>query len=162
MIVYDDLLALNYLLTRPEVDPQRIAVTGASLGGTRSTWLAALDERIKVVAPVVQYTRYQNLIADGNLNCHSFYYYVPAILKAGLDMEALAALAAPRPQLVLVGDSDPLSPPDGLPIITDFTRAVYRLYGAESHFQPHIYAGLDHVYTLEMFDTLLEFLAQNL
>ena len=119
MIVYDDLLALNYLLTRPEVDPARVAVTGASIGGSRTTWLAALDDRIKVVAPVIQYTRYQNLIANGNLNGHSIYYYVPGVLKAGMDMEVLVALAAPRPQIVLIGGVDPLSPSDGITIIND-------------------------------------------
>ncbi len=162
MMVYDDLLALNYLLSRPEVDPKRIAVTGASMGGSRATWLSALDERIKVTAPVVQYTRYQNLLASGNVNRHGFYYYVPGVLHAGLDMEAITALTAPRPQIVLAGGDDALSPLDGIQLITEFTRGVYRLYGAEAHYETHIYPGLGHVYTLEMFDTLLDFLGRYL
>jgi len=162
MIVHDDWLALNYLLSRPEVDPDRVAVTGASMGGSRATWLAALDERIRVVAPVVQFTRYQNLIASGGLNGHSFYYYVPGVLKAGLDMEGIVALAAPRPQLVMVGDQDRLSPPDGIRAISDYAREVYRLYGAESHFDALVYAGLGHVYTPAMFATLLDFFGQHL
>lgn len=162
MMVYDDWLALNYLMTRPEVDPARIAITGASLGGSRSTWLGALDERIKVVAPVVQYARYQNLLATGGISHHSFYYYVPGALKSGLDMEALAAVVAPRPQIALVGGNDPLSPPEGITIINDFTRAVYRLYGAEDRFAPHVYDGLAHEYTAAMFDTLLAFLRRHL
>jgi dienelactone hydrolase len=162
MIFYDDLLALNYLLTRPEIDPARVAVTGASLGASRTTWLAAMDDRIKIAIPVSQLTRYQNLIGTGELNQHSIYYYVPGVLKAGLDMEALVALVAPRLQLILAGGSDALSPPEGIPIITDFARAVYRLYGAEENFQPRIYPELGHVYTTEMFATLLDFLEQHL
>lgn len=162
MMLHDDLLALNYLLSRPEVDPTRIAVTGASMGGSRATWLSALDERIKVTAPVVQYTRYQNLVASGDVNRHGFYYYVPGVLRAGLEMEAITALTAPRPQLVLVGGDDPLSPPDGIQIITDFTRKVYRLYDAEARYETYIYPGLGHVYSLEMFDTLLAFLERYL
>ena len=130
MIVHDDLLALNYLLSRPDVDPARVAVTGASMGGSRSTWIAALDDRVKVVAPVIQYTRYQNLLAAGGLSGHSFYYYVPGALKLGFDMEAMVALVAPRPQIVLVGDSDPLSPADGIIEINTFAHSIYRLYGA--------------------------------
>lgn len=162
MIVYDDLLALNYLLSRPDVDPNRVAVTGASLGGSRTTWLAALDDRIKVAAPVIQYTRYQNLILTGDLNRHSIYYYVPGILKAGLDMEAIVGLVAPRPQIVLVGGADPLSPPEGIRMINEFASAVYRLYGAEDHFQPHVYPGQGHAYTPDMFERLLEFLKVHL
>jgi dienelactone hydrolase len=162
MMVYDDLLALNYLLTRPDIDPTRIAITGASMGGSRATWLAAIDERIKVIAPVVQYTRYQNFLASGEVNHHSFYYYVPGVLEAGLDMEAIVALSAPRPQIVLVGDSDVLSPADGIQMISDFTREVYRLYNADSHFEPHVYEGLAHVYTVEMFETMLAFFERYL
>lgn len=162
MIVHDDLLAFNYLLSRPDVDPARVAVTGASMGGSRATWLAALDDRVKVVAPVIQYTRYQNLLASGGLNRHSFYYYVPGALKLGFDMESLVALVAPRPQIVLVGDSDPLSPFDGVEIITSFVQQVYRLYGALDHFEPHVYAGIDHHYTLEMFQQLTVFLKRHL
>jgi hypothetical protein len=102
------------------------------------------------------------LIASGEINRHSIYYYVPGVLKAGLDMEALIALVAPRPQIVLCGGDDALSPPDGIPILSDFTRAVYHVYGAEGYFEPHIYPGLDHVYTVEMFTELLAFLKKHL
>src|SRR4029079_8308222 len=47
MIVRDDILALNYLCSRPEVDSARIGVTGISMGATRTWWLMALDERPK-------------------------------------------------------------------------------------------------------------------
>ena len=98
MMVRDDLLALNYLASRPEVDPARIAATGMSLGASRSTWVAALDERIKVCIPVAQMTRYQDYAAQGDYSGHGFYYYVPGILKSGIDMEIIASLAAPRAQ----------------------------------------------------------------
>ena len=162
--------AMQPVRLRPGLQPRLIVPT---VGG----WLAhdacgvrplleggriGVDLDVHISVPVAQLTRYQNLIGTGELNQHSFYYYVPGFLKAGLDMEALVALVAPRRQVILAGGSDPLSPPDGIPIITDFTRAVYRLYGAEDHFQPHIYPELDHVYTVEMFTTLLDYLEQHL
>ena len=73
-------------------------------------------------------------------------------------MEAIVALVAPRSQIVLVGDSDPLSPADGIIEINTFTHAIYRLYDAADRFEPHVYAGLDHHYTPEMFAALLKFL----
>src|SRR5512134_3394593 len=54
MMLRDDLLALNYLLSLPQVDPARVGTTGMSLGGSRATWLAALDDRLKVVIPIAQ------------------------------------------------------------------------------------------------------------
>ena len=50
-MVWDGMRALDYLLTRPDVDAARIAVTGTSGGGFQSLYLGALDERIGVVAP---------------------------------------------------------------------------------------------------------------
>jgi dienelactone hydrolase len=162
MMVRDDLLALNYLASRPEVDAERIAVTGMSLGGSRTTWLAALDERLKVVVPIAQMTRYADFAATGNYNLHSIYYYVPGFLKAGLDMEILTSLVAPRRQMILIGDSDPLSPVDGVRKIVDFTQQIYALYGASEQFQPKIYPGIAHKFTQEMFAALLDCLKTRL
>ena len=67
MMIHDDLSALAYLRSRPEVDESRIGATGMSLGGSRSTWLAALDETIKAVAPISQMTRYRDFADNGTL-----------------------------------------------------------------------------------------------
>ena len=73
MMVRDDLLALNYLVTRPEVDATRIGVTGMSLGASRTTWLAALDDRLQVIVPVAQMTRYHEFAQAGKYNFHGIY-----------------------------------------------------------------------------------------
>lgn len=49
--IWDGMRAIDYLLTRPDVDPDRISITGTSGGGTQTTLIAALDPRIKVVVP---------------------------------------------------------------------------------------------------------------
>lgn len=161
MIVRDDRLALNYLLARPEVDTSRVVATGMSLGGSRATWLAALDERIAAVIPVAQMTRYTDFAAAGNYNLHSVYYYVPNALRSGRDMEILTALVAPRPQRILIGDADPLSPLVGVQKIDAFTQQVYALYGASERFETRYYAGVAHAYTPEMYADMLALLKQD-
>jgi dienelactone hydrolase len=162
MMVRDDLLALNTLLSRPEVDAARVGTTGMSLGGSRATWVGALDERIKVTVPVAQYTRYADFAATGHYNGHGIYYYLPGFLKTGMDMEIVTSLTAPRTQMFMIGDSDPLSPLSGIQMIDQFTRQVYALYGAEDRYEGHIYPGMAHKYTAAMFAYLLAFLKVNL
>ncbi len=156
MMVRDDILALNYLLTRPEVDPGRIGVTGMSLGGSRTTWLGALDERPLVLVPVGQMTRYRDFAATGRYNLHSIYYYLPGVLKSDLDMEHLVALAAPRFQAILIGDEDPLSPLAGIRTVLDYARHVYGLYEAGDHLEAQIESGVGHQYTPTMFSKMLD------
>ena len=48
---WDGIRAIDYLLTRPEVDPNRIGVTGLSGGGTQSSYIGAIDQRVAAVAP---------------------------------------------------------------------------------------------------------------
>lgn len=162
MIVRDDMLALNYLLSRPEVDASRIGVTGMSLGGSRTTWLGALDERPRVLVPVAQMTRYRDFAATGHYGGHSVYYYLPGALKSSLDMEHLAALAAPRSQAILIGDSDPLSPLVGIHKVLDYAQHVYSLYGAADQLQASIEPGIPHAYTPTMFSTMLSTLNRAL
>ena len=80
MMIHDDLCALAYLRSRPEVDESRIGATGMSLGASRSTWVAALDETIKAVAPISQMTRYRDFADNGHYRLHSIYYFVPGVL----------------------------------------------------------------------------------
>jgi dienelactone hydrolase len=150
MMVRDDLLALNYLITHPQVDSRRIGVTGMSLGGSRATWLSALDDRFKVTIPVAQMTRYADFAATGKYHHHSFYYYVPGALKAGFDMEHIVSLTAPRYQRILIGNADPLSPFSGVQTIETHTRQIYSLYDAAANFDSIIYDGIAHKYTPEM------------
>ncbi len=158
MMVRDDRLALNYLLSRPEVDPARIATTGMSMGSTRSWWLAALDERISAVISVGCLTRYQNLIRAGRCRNHGIYYYVPNMLREQIDIESVVGLIAPRPHLTLTGDEDMGSPPDGVRTINEFQTRLYRLYGAEERFRGLLYEGVGHDYTEAMWAETLAWL----
>ena len=161
MILRDDLIALDYLATRSEVDPRRIGVTGMSMGATRAWWLMGLDERLKTGVPICCLTRYRNLIEHELLKAHGIYYFVPNLLNH-FDTEAIVALIAPRPVLFLDGDQDATSPADGIHSIEAAVRPVFQLYGAEAAFQSVVYAGQGHTYTPEMWARTLEWMDERL
>ena len=161
MILRDDLMALDYLVSRPEVAADRIGVMGMSMGATRTWWLMALDERLKTGVSICCLTRYQNLIEHEALKAHGIYYFVPNLLNH-FDTEAIVALIAPRPVLFLDGDQDATAPPDGIRTIQAAVRPVYRLYSKEADFQSTIYPGQGHLYTPEMWTRTLEWMDARL
>jgi dienelactone hydrolase len=163
MIVRDDLIALDYLCSRPEVDASRIAVTGISMGATRTWWIMALDERPKTGIAVACLTRYQDLIAIQQLKAHGIYYFVPGMLKH-FDTEAVVALAAPGPMLFMTGEKDAGSPADGVRKIESAVSKVYALYGEQSarDFRSVLYPDLGHVYTPEMWAETNKWLTEKL
>jgi dienelactone hydrolase len=161
MMLRDDRLALDYLISRPEIDTDRIGVTGISMGATRAWWLMALDERFRAGVAVACLTRYQDLIAAGGLNEHGIYYYVPGVL-AHFDTEAVVALAAPRPLLTLTGDQDPGSPLSGIRAIERKARQVYTLYEVPGSFESRVFPGVGHEYTPAMWTAMLEWFDQHL
>lgn len=147
--VRDDQIALDYLCSLPAVDPGRIGVTGMSMGSTRAWWLAAVDERVAATVGVACLTRYQNLIEHGNLRAHGLYYFTYGLLRH-FDTEGVLALIAPRPYLALTGDLDYGSPVDGIRVIEEKVRKVYRTVGAPERFRNVIYPDVGHTYTPEM------------
>lgn len=161
MLLRDDLMALDYLAVRPEVDPARIAVTGMSMGATRSWWLMALDERIKTGVAIACLTRYQNMIEHQAIHEHDIGYFVPNVLNH-FDMEAVVALIAPRPVLFQNGDQDNGSPVDGIRAINAAVQPAYQLYGKERDFESLIYAGQGHVYTPAMWEKTLAWMDEHL
>ncbi len=149
MFVRDDRIALDYLCGRAEVDPARIGATGMSMGSTRAWWLAAVDDRIAAVVAVSCLTRYQQLLAHGELRQHGVYYFVSGLLKR-FDIEAVVALVAPRPFLALTGELDAGSPADGIRIIDRIVSETYNNLGAQDRFRSILYPEIGHAYTREM------------
>jgi len=155
MMIRDDLIALDYLAARPEVDPRRIGVTGMSMGSTRAWWVAALDNRPAAAVCVCCLTRYQDLIATGRLREHGIYYFVPGLLRH-FDTEAVVALIAPRPLLTLSGELDGGSPVGGVNKINAFAQKVYDLSGNGDRFRGNVYPGVAHTYTPDMWREMLD------
>ena len=158
MMVYDSLRALDYLHTRDDVDPQRLATLGLSMGSTMAWWAAALDPRLKVCIDLCCLTDYQALIDTNNLDGHGLYYYVPALLKH-FTTSSINALIAPRPHLALAGDHDPLTPSPGLDRIDADLKRAYAHAGAPDAWklvrEPH-----GHFETAAMRAQIMAFLRQ--
>jgi hypothetical protein len=161
MMLRDEQCLLDYLQTRPEVDKDRIAATGMSMGCTRSWWLAAIDDRIQAIVGIACFTRYTELIAHGNLRAHGIYYFVPGVFKH-FDTEAVYALAAPRPMLMLSGDQDGGAPTDGIEVLEKKLTVVYSQYGKADRFRSVVYRNTGHEYLLEMKDEMVQWFDRHL
>ena len=134
MIVYDSLRALDYLLSRSDVDTQRIGTMGISMGSTMAWWTAALDTRIKVSVDMCCLTDFESLIEARGLDGHGIYYYVPSLLKH-FTTARINALIAPRAHLSLAGNYDRLTPPSGLDRVDRALTRVYEAEGAKDAWQ---------------------------
>jgi cephalosporin-C deacetylase-like acetyl esterase len=97
--IWDGIRALDYLLSRPEVDKTRIGATGNSGGGTHTTYLSALDDRIQVAAPSCYINSWRVLLdALGPQDAEQVF---PGWLKNGMDFPDFIYSFAPKPFLVL-------------------------------------------------------------
>lgn len=131
--------ALDYLQSRPEVDGDRLGVTGRSGGGAYSWWIAAIDERIKAAVPVAGITSLKNHIVDGTIEGHCDCMFM--VNSYGWDFAQVAALVAPRPLLISNTDKDRIFPLDGVVDVHRKTRRIYELYGAEKNLGLQITEG---------------------
>ena len=161
MLLRDDLIALDYLCARPEVDASRIGATGISMGATRTWWLMALDDRIRSGVAVACLTRYQDLIAAGGLKHHGIYYYVPGLLRH-FDTESVVACIAPRSLLCLNGDQDVGSPVAGIRSIEQQVSPAWGVTGAPLEFRSLVYPGVGHTYTPAMWSEMLDWFHRTL
>ena len=123
--------ALDYLTSLDVVDKNRLGVTGRSGGGAYSWWIATLDERIKVAAPVAGITDLQNHVVDGVVEGHCDCMY--HVNTYGWDFAQVAALVAPRPLLILNTDDDGIFPLDGVNRLFTKVRRIYELHGKKSN-----------------------------
>ena len=97
--IWDGMRALDYLLSRPEVDRERIGCTGNSGGGTHTAYLSALDDRIKVAAPSCYITSWQRLLESiGPQDAEQVF---PLFLKDEFDFPDYLYAFGPKPYLIL-------------------------------------------------------------
>ena len=123
--IWNAIRAVDFLASLDEVDPQRIAVTGESGGGTQAFFLTALDDRIALSVPAVMVSAYWfGCSCEGGLPVHRSADHFAS-------NPVIAALAAPRPMLLISDGKDwtAHTPEVEFP----FLRSIYRYFGAEDH-----------------------------
>jgi hypothetical protein len=160
MMVYDALKAIDYLVTRDDVDPERLATVGMSMGSSTAQWVGALDPRIKVVVDICCLTDWHTLVAVGGLKGHGIYYYVPDLLNHFTTTQ-MNALIAPRAHLSLAGTKDHLTPLAGLDVVDAGLKKVYAAAGAANQWRLSRY-DVGHQETPQMRDEIREWLAGKL
>jgi dienelactone hydrolase len=148
VMFWDDIRTVDYLLTRPEVDPHRIACVGLSVGGLRSAHLAALDDRIKAGVVVGWMCALLPLLKDHIVNTVGHTKLVPGLTR-WLDLPDVAAMAIPARLLVINGRQDGLFTVDGMEEAHHKIAAAYKKAGVPTHFRAHMY-DTPHQFNREM------------
>lgn len=132
VMIWDDIRTLDYLITRPEVDPERIACIGLSLGGFRSAYLSGIDPRIKCAVVVGWMSAYGKMLKR-HMVCHTWMLFIPGHYQY-LDLPDVVSMLAPNPLLVIHGKRDELFPPEGVEEAFEKISAVYEKLGAWQNF----------------------------
>ena len=150
--IWDMKRCIDYLQTRPEVDPERIGMMGLSQGGTMTTFTSALEPRIKaadIIAYVNPWERFRGNICGSQI--------VPQIFKY-FDTHDIAGMIAPRPLLVEMGVHDTCFPIEAMLTGFEGIRRIYRAAGVEDRLWSDVHPG-EHAFAAnkayEFFDRYL-------
>jgi len=142
---WDGIRALDYLLTRPEVDPKQVGLTGNSGGGTMTTWLAGVEQRWSMAAPSCFVTTFrrnlENELPADTEQCP------PRALALGLDHSDFLAALAPKPVIILTKEKDYFDVRGSEEALARLRR-LYKLLGAEHNVELFI-GPTHHGYTQE-------------
>ena len=127
---WDAVRALDYLVTREEVDTRHLGITGNSGGGTMTTWLCGLDDRWTMAAPSCFVTELRRNM-ENELGA-DMEQIPPRALALGLDHEDFLAALAPKPVIILAKEKDYFDA-RGNEAAYERLKRLYRLLGAEDH-----------------------------
>jgi hypothetical protein len=130
---------IDYLVSRDDVDADRIGVTGRSGGGAYSWWIAAMDTRVRVAAPTAGITNLRNHVVDGVIEGHCDCMF--HVNSRRWDFDRVAALVAPRPLLILNTEKDRIFPIDGVFSVYQSVRRLYEAVGAGDNIGLHVAEG---------------------
>jgi len=150
---------IDYLISRPDVDPDRIAVTGISGGGAATFWIAAADERAKVAVPVSGMADLPSYVSNRVINGHCDCMFLYNTFQ--WPWTRIAALIAPRPMLFTNSDQDSIFPMDANQRVINRLERVYSLYGASDFVDSVVSIG-GHAYRKDIRQAAFRFINMHL
>lgn len=119
---------IDYLVSRPDVDPDRIGVTGISGGGAATFWVSVADDRVKVAVPVSGMADLMSYVPNRVINGHCDCMFLYNTYQ--WHWTKIAGLIGPRPMLFVNSDADSIFPMDANERIINRLERLYSLFGA--------------------------------
>jgi dienelactone hydrolase len=133
---WDGIRAIDYLVSREEVDPERIGVTGISGGGTQTAYISAFDERVKAAAPTCYITGFRRLLESiGTQDAEQNFFHA---VKKGITHADFIVARAPKPTMIVATTRDIFSI-QGVYETYDEVKKAYKALGKEDN----IYLAVD-------------------
>ncbi len=139
LFIAEDLFALEYLCSRPDIDQERVGCCGLSGGGTRTNLLAGLDDRIRCSVTAGFMTTWRDFAINVNYT-HTWMIYIP-LLPRFMDYPEILGMRAPLPSLVLATDRDPLFTLEEVKRAAYILKSIYAKAGAADSFKFSLYRG---------------------
>lgn len=146
---------VDYLVSRPDVDPDRIAVTGISGGGAATFWVAAADARVKAAVPISGMADLAAYVPNRVVNGHCDCMFLVNTFQ--WPWTRIAMLVAPRPLLFINSDRDAIFPMDANERISAALERGYAMYGAGDRFETLVSLG-GHDYRQDIRQSSFRFL----
>jgi dienelactone hydrolase len=132
LLTWDDRRSIDYLLTRADVDPERIGCIGFSGGALRAAQLVGADPRLKAACVTAWMTEWDDMLPS-HARRHTWMAFVPG-LKASLDLPDVASLIAPGDLLVQQCTRDTLFPISGMRAAVEKLTRIYAKAGVAERF----------------------------
>jgi dienelactone hydrolase len=150
---------IDYLVSRPDVDADKIGVTGISGGGATTVWVAAADERVKVAVPVSGMSDLESYVGNRVVNGHCDCMFAYNLYR--WEWTTILALFAPKPLLFANSDTDPIFPMDGNRRIVGRLRKCYEMLGAGANVDEYVSRG-GHDYRPDLRQAVYQFFETHL
>jgi dienelactone hydrolase len=150
---------IDYLQSRPDVDPERIGATGISGGGAATFWISAADERVKASAPVSGMSDLTWYVGEDGVNGHCDCMFLYNNYR--WHWTSIAALVAPRPLLFVNSDDDKIFPMPANERIISRLERLYSKFGASDKVDAMVSVG-GHAYRTDLRRAIFEFFNRTL
>lgn len=155
--LFEDQTSVDYLLTRSEVDPERIGCGGLSMGGQRTLFLAGMDPRVKFAVCVGFMSPVREMLRN-HIRGHGVGFYVPGMIRL-MDLPDIISLHAPDPLMILYNNQDGLFTLDSQQSADRKISEIYSKMGHRENYVGNFYEGR-HKFDVKMqgdaFDWLKE------